>query len=116
MAKFLLSVNHDYSAPLFPEGTDIDKMMADVGVFNREIADAGELVFVGGLFDPETAAWVSVADGMTKVTEGPFAEARQRLGGFWVVEVADRDAAIALAVRATVACGSPIEVRPFNEG
>jgi hypothetical protein len=48
------------------------------------------------------------------MTDGPFAETKEQLGGFWVIEVDDLDAALAWAEKATVACGCPIEVRPFD--
>jgi hypothetical protein len=74
------------------------------------------MIFGGGLAEPSTATTVSVKEGETLTTDGPFAEARERIGGFWVIDVADLDDALALAAKASAACGSPVEVRPFQEG
>jgi hypothetical protein len=56
-----------------------------------------------------------VVDGRTTITDGPFAETKEQLGGFWVISVPDLDAALAWAEKCTVACGAPIEVRPLDE-
>jgi len=115
MSHYLFSVNHDYSKPLFPEGTDLAPMFAAVDAFNKEITASGQMIYAGGLAEPSTATTVSIKEGETLTTDGPFAEARERIGGFWVIDVADLDEALALAAKASAACGSPVEVRPFQE-
>jgi hypothetical protein len=64
---------------------------------------------------PATAKVVRVREGELHRTDGPFAESKEQIGGFWVVEAPDLDAALALAARASVACREPVEVRPFQE-
>ena len=65
---------------------------------------------------PAHIATVVRADGDdTVVTDGPFTESKEHIGGFWIIEVADLDAALAVAAKATRACGEPVEVRPFQE-
>jgi hypothetical protein len=58
---------------------------------------------------------VRTDSGETVITDGPFAETKEQLGGFWIVEVADLDAALDLAAKGSVACGAPVEVRPFQD-
>jgi hypothetical protein len=85
------------------------------GKLNDELVEAGNFVFAGGLEKPHTATVVRASDnGDVVVTDGPFAEIKEYLGGFWILECADLDEALAIAKRATVACGGPVEVRPFQ--
>jgi hypothetical protein len=72
-------------------------------------------VFAGGLHPATTATVVQSRDGEVVTTDGPFAEAKEQLGGFWVIEAPDLDAALAWAAKATVACRAPVEVRPFQD-
>ncbi|MDQ4125271.1 MAG: YciI family protein [Actinomycetota bacterium] len=111
MTQYLLSVHHDYAAPL-PD--DMEQIFKDVDAFNHKLMDSGAWVFGGGLEEPSTATVVRAQDGDVLTTDGPFAEAKEHLGGFWVIEAPDLDAALALASEATVACRNPIEVRPFQ--
>ena len=111
MTQYLLTVHHDYYQDV-PSGREIPELFDAVSKFNESIAD--KIVFGGGLEPPHTATVVANHDGQTVVTDGPYAETKEAVGGFWVVEVADLDAAIELASRATVACRAPIEVRPFE--
>ena len=116
MSHYLFSVNHDYSKPLFPEGTDLAPMFAAVDAFNKEITASGQMIYAGGLAEPSTATTVSVKEGETLTTDGPFAEARERIGGFWVIDVADLDAALAWAEKCPAAQHGIIEVRPSAIG
>ena len=70
--------------------------------------------FAGGLHEPSTATVVRDDDGETIITDGPFAETKEQLGGFWIIEVADLDAALAWAAKGSAACMGPVEVRPFQ--
>ncbi len=72
-------------------------------------------MFAGGLHPASTATVVRVQDGEVVTTDGPFLETKEHLGGFWVIEAADLDAALDWAAKATVACQAPIEVRPFQD-
>jgi hypothetical protein len=87
----------------------------DVAAFNAELQSAGAWLFAGGLHPPSTATVVRVKDGGVLTTDGPFAEGKEHIGGFWVVRAADLDAALGWAAKAARACANPVEVRPFQE-
>ncbi|MFI5101353.1 MAG: YciI family protein [Actinomycetes bacterium] len=114
MTQYLLSVWGVEGAPV-PSDDEIQKMFKDVGVFNEKLKAQGAWVFAGGMHPATTATVVRVQDGEVLTTDGPFAESKEQLGGFWVITAPDLDAAIALAAEGTVACGAPVEVRPFDE-
>jgi len=80
----------------------------------EEIKAAGAWVFGGGLHPAELATVVKVKDGDVVTTDGPFAESKEHIGGFWIIKAVDLDAALAWAAKATVACRAPVEVRPFQ--
>ena len=113
MPQYLLSVHHDDQVPFTPE--DMAQSVKDVGAFNTELQAEGGWVFAGGLHPASTATVVQISDGTVLTTDGPYTETKEQLGGFWVVEAADLDAALELAGRATRACRLPVEVRPFQE-
>jgi hypothetical protein len=75
---------------------------------------SGEWVFAGGLLPPDTATVVRAQGGKVVTTDGPFAESKEQVGGFWVINAADLDAALEIAARGSEACGRPVEVRPFQ--
>ncbi|HYD08858.1 MAG TPA: YciI family protein, partial [Acidimicrobiales bacterium] len=75
---------------------------------------AGIWVFGGGLETPDTATVVRSTDGDVVMTDGPFAEAKEQIGGYWVLRADDLDAALKLAAEASAACRGPVEVRPFQ--
>ena len=112
--QYLLSVPMiEGAAERSPEETQ--KAYQQVDVFNAELQASGAWVFGGGLM-PANIATVVRADGDdTVVTDGPFTESKEHIGGFWIIEAADLDAALAIAAKATRACGEPVEVRPFQE-
>jgi hypothetical protein len=113
MTQYMLSVHHtDGTVDLSPE--EMQQSFVDVDRFNQEIVASGHWVFAGGL---EPAAAATVVDGRgadTVFTDGPYAETKEMLGGFWVIEAADLDEALALAARGSKACRGPVEVRPFQ--
>jgi hypothetical protein len=74
---------------------------------------AGAWVFSGRLHEPDTATVVRMSNGAVLTTDGPFVEAKEHLGGFYVIEAEDLDAALAWASKVTAAINAPIEVRPF---
>jgi len=84
-------------------------------VLEDEMKSAGALVFSGKLNDPDTATVVRMAGGDLMTTDGPFVESKEHLGGFYIIEADDLDAALVWASKTTVAVGAPIEVRPFWE-
>jgi hypothetical protein len=93
----------------------VQKAYQDVAAFNAELLSAGAWVFGGGLHPPSTATMVRVQDGDVLITDGPFVEGKEHIGGFWVIKAGDLDAALAWAAKATEACAAPVEVRPFQE-
>jgi hypothetical protein len=114
MKQYLLSVHHvEGEAPPSPEA--VQRVYQDVASFNAEVQSAGAWVFAGGLHPPSTATVVRVQDGDTLITDGPFAEGKEHVGGFWVIRAADLDAALDWAAQAAQACAAPVEVRPFQE-
>lgn len=114
MAEYLLAVHMVEGEPMPPDDV-LQQMFKDVDVFNEELKAEGAWVFAGGLHPADTATVVRVKDGETLTTDGPFAETKEQLGGFWVVNAPDLDAALSLAARGAAACGGPVEVRPFQE-
>jgi hypothetical protein len=115
MMQYLLSVYMvEGTEPPAPEV--IEKMYKDVDALNAEFQAEGRWVFAGGLHPADTATVVRAdATGDVITTDGPFAETKEQLGGFWVLKAEDLDDALALAARATVACQAPVEVRPFQD-
>jgi hypothetical protein len=114
MKQYLLSVHSVADSPV-PSAEEIQQAYEDVAAFNAELQDAGAWVFAGGLHPPDTATVVRIQDGDVLTTDGPFAEGKEHVGGFWVIKAADLDAALAWAVKASKACANPVEVRPFQE-
>ena len=114
MNQYMLSV-HGVEGEEPPAPEVMQEMFAAVDKVNAEMQAEGAWVFGGGLHPPTTATVVRVQDGDVLTTDGPFAEAKEQLGGFWVIQAADLDAALAWAAKATVACQAPVEVRPFQE-
>jgi len=114
MAQYLLSVHaYDADAPP-PSDEEMQQIYADVEAFNQELAAAGAELFAGGLLPPDEATVVREDNGQVVVTDGPYLESREHLGGFWIIRVADLDAALAWASKATRACHAPVEVRRFE--
>jgi hypothetical protein len=114
MKQYLLSVHMvEGEEPPSPEA--MQQAYKDVDAFNAQLQAEDAWVFAGGLHPPATATVVRIRDGEVLTTDGPFAETKEQLGGFWVIKAADLDAALAWAAKATKACGAPVEVRPFQE-
>ena len=113
MPQYLLSVVQptDGTPP-----ADLDRIMADVGEVDRAMHEAGVWVFAGGLHSPSTATVLRVSDGDVLTTDGPYAEGKEHLGGFSIIDVPDLDAALEWGTRLARATTLPIEVRPFQGG
>ena len=114
MSQYLLAV-HYVDGEAEPSGEEIEKLYAQVDVLNQKMRDSGAWVFAGGLQTPDIATVVRADEGEIITTDGPFAEAKEQIGGFWVIEAKDLDEALDWAAQATVACASPVEVRPFQD-
>jgi len=109
MTQYLLSV-YPYGLEAPPAGDPYQ----NVAVFNEELKQTGAWVFAGGLEEPTTATVVRAQGGQVVTTDGPFAETKEHLGGFWIIDAPDLDAALDWAGKGTVACGAPVEVRPLQ--
>jgi len=114
MTQYLLSVHMVEGEPV-PPADVIAEIYSNVDAFNEEVKAAGAWVFAGGLHPADTATTVKIVNGEVLTTDGPFAETKEQLGGFWVIEAADLDAALAWAAKGAAACQGPVEVRPFQD-
>jgi hypothetical protein len=114
MTQYLLSVYIDESAEP-PSEELLEQLYKDVDAVNQKMKDAGAWVFGGGLHATNAATVVRAKEGEVLTTDGPYVESKEQLGGFWIIECADLDAALKWAEQATVACQAPIEVRPFQD-
>jgi hypothetical protein len=113
MKQYLLAV-HSVEGET-PSAEEMERAYKDVNVFNTELQAKGAWVFAGGLHPADTATVVRVKDGDVLTTDGPFAETKEQLGGFWIIKAADLDEALAWAAKGAAACKGPVEVRPFQE-
>ena len=114
MTQYLLSV-YQPDGPA-PPAEVMEEIMRDLDTLNRELEAAGAWVFAGGLHPPGTATVVRVKDGEVLITDGPFAEGKEHLGGLTIIEAPDLDAALEWGRKLARATTLPIEVRPFQGG
>ena len=117
MPQYLLSVYGDEAevAKLQANEELVQEMYAGVDKLNRRMMEEGAWIFGGGLHPSSTATVVRAKDGDIITTDGPYIEAKEMLGGFWIIKATDLDAALTWAKDATVACAAPVEVRPFQD-
>jgi hypothetical protein len=116
MPHYLLSVHSIEGMVRDPMSEDeMRHFMERVGVLEEEMKSSGAWVFSGRLHNPDTATVVRVSDGELLTTDGPFAESKEHLGGFYIIEAEDLDAALAWGAKVTGAINAPIEVRPFSD-
>jgi hypothetical protein len=114
MARYLLSVIQPDGAPPPPEV--LDPIMRQVDALIAEMKSNGAWVFNGALFPADTATMVRLQQGEILLTDGPYAEGKEHIGGFMIVDAPDLDAALSWARKAARAITLPIEVRPFQDG
>ncbi len=109
MANYLLAVQlvEGETAPVAAPGA--------VESLNEEMVKQGVWIFGGGLEPRSTRSVVRVQAGEVLITDGPFAESKEYMAGFWVITAPDLDSAHSWAARATHACGAPVEVTPFDD-
>lgn len=114
MKQWMLSVHH-VEGEATPTEDQMQQMFTDVDAFNREVQAAGAWVFACGLEAPDVATVVRHDGGEVVTTDGPFAESKEHLGGFWVIKAPDLDAALEWAAKGAGACQGPVEVRPLQD-
>jgi hypothetical protein len=117
MTQYMLSVHSvDGATPEPMTEEDMRRSHEQLGAIERELRSTGAWVFSARLHGPGTATVVRVSNGEVLTTDGPFAESKEHLGGFYLIEADDLDAALAWATRVTAAIRAPIEVRPLAGG
>lgn len=116
MPQYLLSVWFDdtYDDDVDLSAPETQRQMAQTAELNAEMERAGAWVFVGGLRPASSATVVRAAGGDVSMTDGPYAETKEQMGGLWIIEAPDLDAALDWAAKAAAACERPIEVRPTH--
>jgi hypothetical protein len=113
VTHYLLSV-HTSSEPRPPmTDEEMRQSWSKISALESEMRSAGALVFSGRLTEPAAASVVRAKGGRVRMTDGPFVEAKEQIGGFYIIDAPDLDAARSWAARTSEIIGSPIEVRPF---
>ncbi|WP_030515894.1 YciI family protein [Nocardia sp. NRRL WC-3656] len=110
MPEYLLSIYQPDSGA--PDAETMDRIVAELHRLNEELRESGSWVFTGGLHAADSATVVR-ADGL--ITDGPYLEGKEHIGGIWVITAADLDAALAWGRKAAAATTLPIEIRPFRD-
>jgi hypothetical protein len=112
MTQYLVAIHHPDDYDPSREGKAMER---DIDALNEEMEAAGVRVFVGGLRPASSAKSLRTQpDGKVLITDGPYLETKEHIGGFWVLKAADLNEALAWGRKAAVACRAPVEVRPFN--
>jgi hypothetical protein len=112
MKQYLLSIYQPDGDPPPPE--ILEQVMRDVDALNQELKVAGAWVFAEGLHAPSTATVLRLQDGDLLMTDGPFTEGKEHIGGICIVTAPDLDAALEWGRKLAQATTLPIEVRPFQ--
>ena len=113
MTQYLVAIYHPYDYE--PSVAEDEAKSRDIDALNDEMKAAGVRIFVGGLQPASKATSLRAQpDGKVLITDGPYLETKEYVGGFWVLEVADLAEAQAWGCKAAVACRAPVEVRPFH--
>jgi hypothetical protein len=115
MPQYLMSVWHDEEYEVDFSTPEAQRVGAQVDALNTELENAGAWVFAAGLQPASTATVIRSGEGVS-MTDGPYAETKEQMGGFWIIEAPDLDAALDWAQKATVACEGPVELRPMQDG
>ena len=112
MKQYLVAIYHPDN---YDPSVETEVMSRDIDALNEEMVAAGVRIFVGGLTSASSARSLRAQpDGKVLVTDGPYTETKEHIGGFWVLEAADLNEALAWGRKAVIACRAPVEVRPFN--
>jgi hypothetical protein len=116
MSMYMLSVHTADDEPRKPmTDEEMRQGFALVEALERDMRAGNALVFSGRLLEPAHARVVRASKGRVKATDGPYAETKEQLGGFYIIEATDLDAALDWASKVTLAINTPIEVRPFMD-
>lgn len=113
MKQYLLSIYQPDGDPPPPEV--LEPVMRNVNALGQEMKEAGAWIFAAGLHPPGTATVLRVQEGDMLTTDGPYIEGKEHIGGFWIIQAPDLDAALEWGRKAARATTLPIEVRPFQE-
>jgi hypothetical protein len=113
MKNYLLTIQQPDGPP--PDSVDMDAIMRDVTALDREMREAGVWVFNAGLHPPSTATVLRPQGADIEMTDGPYAEGKEHVGGLAIIRVQDLDAALEWGRRLARATTLPVEVRPFAD-
>jgi hypothetical protein len=114
MKQYLLSVCYEAGSTQPPPEV-LSKIMTDVRAVREEMRSAGVWLFSGGLHPPSSSTVLRHQNGEVVLTDGPFVDTKEQIGGITIVQVSDLDAALHWARKLARAITTPIEVRPFTE-
>ena len=114
MSQYLIAV-YDQPETRTRPAAEMTEIIDAVNLVNRKAMEDGIFVFAGGLHDRSATTTVDPRSGKPEIIDGPYLETKEYIGGFWVIDVPDLDAALDWAGAAAVACRQPLEVRPFME-
>jgi hypothetical protein len=110
--RYLVAIHHpdDFDPSVESEATH-----RDIDALNEEMVAKGVRLFVGGLYSATSAKSLRAQPGgKVSVTDGPYLETKEHIGGFWVLEAGDMEEALEWGRKAVIACRAPVEVRPFH--
>jgi hypothetical protein len=112
MPQYLVAIHHPDN---YDSSREDEAMGRDIDVLNEEMIAAGVRIFAGGLRPASSAKSMQAQPGgKVLITDGPYLETKEHIGGFWILEAADMDEALAWGRKAALACRAPVEVRPFH--
>lgn len=111
MPQYLVAIHHPDN---YDPSLEDEAMVRDIQALNDEMAAVGAWFFAGGLQSASRAKSLrKQANGRVAITDGPYIESKEHIGGFWILDAADMDEALAWGSKAVVACRAPVEVREF---
>ncbi|MFZ0200489.1 MAG: YciI family protein [Candidatus Sulfotelmatobacter sp.] len=112
MSQYLVAIHHPED---FDPSVETEAAIEEIHALNREMIAAGVRIFAGGLTPARDAKSLRAQPGgKVLITDGPYLETKEHIGGFWILETADLDEALEWGRKAAVACRAPVEVRPFQ--
>lgn len=113
MTQYLVAIHHPDN---YDPSSEDEAMRNDIDALNREMIAAGVRVFAGGLHPASQAKSLRGRGGKVIVTDGPYLESKEHIGGFWLLETATLEEAVEWGRKAVIACRAPVEVREFHRG